>query len=202
MSIVSICNRALSTYIGQSAITSLSDGTSQAVQCNLHIDPARHYLLCSGAHPWTWAKKRQTLAELTNDRTEEWGHKYQAPIDLLQVLWVNTPMQARIAKAAHDNPDTDREFAAGVIYSDVDDAAIEYIADEDDVTLFPPVFQDALAAELASRIAMTLTQNVRIAQNAMNAARELLDQAQASDALNMPPQEAQTPEFLRVRGIT
>lgn len=202
MSIINICNRALSTYIGQGQITSLSDNSPAATACDLHYDEARKYVLCYGAHPWTWATKRQSLAELTNDRSTEWGFKYQAPVDLLQIVWVNTPIAARMAKAAHENPDTDREFAGGVIYSDVEDAVMEYIADEDDVTTFPPIFQDALAAELASRIAMVLTQNVRIAQNAGNMARQLLDSAQASDALNLPPMGQGMPSWLTARGIS
>jgi hypothetical protein len=174
-SIVEICNRALTTYLGGGTITSLAEDTPSAVQCNLHYEPTRIRLL--EAFWWNFATKRAVLAELTND-SSVWGYRYAQPGDSLELRWVNDSFETAITlKRLNENPDVDREINASSIYCDIDTAVCEYTQDISDPTLFPPHFQDALAAQLASVIAMPITQDTAIASYAARRAGEELSRA-------------------------
>lgn len=199
MSTIAICNRGLTTYLGESPITALTDGSPAAVQCELHFDALRKALL--EAHWWNFATGRQTLAELTNDRTE-WLFKYQRPTSALAIRWVNEPSAARATRAMQVSPDTDREITAEAIYSDTPAAVCEFTSDVSDATQFPQSFADALSAALAAAVAMPLTQDFRRATIARDAASDLLSTAIAMDNRNTPPEELALPVYLRDRGVT
>jgi len=200
MSKVQICNRGLTTYLGVGRIASISEASPQAEQCSLHFDDTLQSLLES--HWWLFATGRQTLAELANDRASEWAYKYQRPADLLSIRWVNLPASAMILIAADQTPDTPRIVTADAIYSNVPYAACEFTKQISDTSLFPQYFSDALSAAIASNIAMPLTEDLRRAQNAMNAAGERLDRAIALDEEQMPPTQAfGGPTYLSVRGL-
>jgi len=97
-SIVQICNRGLTTYLGVGTITAIDEGTPAAAQCDLHYDEIRQIVL--EQHWWNWATKRAVLAELTNDR-DEWEYKYAIPGDSIAIRWVNeTYNQARALSAS------------------------------------------------------------------------------------------------------
>lgn len=200
MSTIAICNRGLTTYLGESPITSLSDGSPAAVQCDLHYDALRKALL--EAHWWVFATGRQTLAELTNDRTTEWLFRYQRPTSALALRWVNEPSAARAAKSMHVSPDTDREVTDGDIYSDTPAAVCEFTTDVTDATQFPQSFADALSAAVAAAVAMPLTQDYRRAERARDLAEGRLHNAIAMDSRNIPPEELALPVYLRDRGVS
>lgn len=200
MSKVQICNRALTGYLGESRIVSLSEENARARQCNLHYDDTRKGLL--ERHWWNFACARTTLAQLTNDRTSEWQYKYQLPADMLSVRWVNEPATARMLLASRRSPDIERQVEGLVMYCDVDDAVAEYTQDVDDETMFPQSFKDALSALLAANIAWPLTKDRRIAANAMEQADAAVSHAIAMDERNTPPWEMAVPGYLQVRGVT
>jgi hypothetical protein len=178
-SAVEICNRGLTTYLGLGTITSLADSAPAAVQCNLHYGPLRQKLI--SAHEWVFATDHAALALLTNDR-DDWDYRYAKPGDALEVRWVNVSYEAvKILKAANQDHDTARCMTATDIYSDVENAVCEYTIDVEDPTLFPPHFQDALAAAIAAAVAMPLTQDTNLARFARMSAEEELDRARAID---------------------
>lgn len=199
MTDINICNRALSTYVRSAPIAAITEDSLPARQCRLHYDAALESLL--QRHAWVWATRRESLALLVNDR-DEWEYRYAAPAQLIRVNWVNTAEAARMAIRAHETPDTDREIAGGSIYSDVEGAVISFVKNQPDSAIYPPLFSDALAAELASRLAMPITQTVSVARSAMDAASELYDRARAADAGNSPAWQAPVPESLSARGVS
>lgn len=198
-SIVEICNVGLSAYLGEARITSLSDTSKAAIECNLHYEPTRRMLL--ERNWWHFASGRQTLAQLTNDRTTEWLFKYSRPTAALAIRWVNEPLVARMRMNAHLSPDTERETTVDAIYSDTPSAVCEYTIDVTDPTLYPQSFSEALSAALAARLAMPLTQDVRRAREARDVAQEMLSIAIAEDFRNQPPQEQGLPQYLQDRGV-
>lgn len=199
MADIVICNRALSTYLRDSTITSLTDGSPAAAQCALHYEPALRALLAR--HPWHWARRRVALAQLVNDNTA-WTYKYAMPPDSLRIVWVNTASEAREALRTGDVIDTEREISGGAIYSDVEGAVASFVAYQDSSADYPALFADALAAELASRIAMPITQTVSVAKNAMDAADVLFDRARVADEMEVTEPKAGVPDYLRDRGVT
>lgn len=62
MSVVSICNRALSKIGTRSSIASITEGSAEAEACNLNFNPVRDQLL-RAAH-WGFARKFETAAVL------------------------------------------------------------------------------------------------------------------------------------------
>tara|TARA_R110000850_G_scaffold133115_3_gene254219 strand:+ start:225 stop:833 length:609 start_codon:yes stop_codon:yes gene_type:complete len=198
---VQICNRALSTYLGLARITSLTEGTPEAEQCQIHYDDTVQSLLES--FWWSFATERQILAELTNDRTTEWNYKYVRPATEIDIHWVNNAQAARYLKEAGENPDTPREITASHIYCDVELATCEFTSGVVDVSQFSQSFADALSAAIAANIAMPLTEDLKRAQNAMSQAEDKLGKAMVHDEQQTPPATYGTmPESLKIRGIT
>lgn len=197
--IIEICNVALSAYLGETRITSLSDTSKAAVECNLHYEPTRRMLL--ERNWWHFATGRQTLAQVTNDRDTEWLFKYTKPTSALAIRWVNDPFVARMRLEANLSPDTSRETTADAIYSDTPSAVCEFTVDVTDASVYPQSFAEALSAALAARIAMPLTQDVRRAREARTVAEEILSTAIAEDFRNQPPQQPGLPQYLQDRAV-
>lgn len=198
-SVVQICNRALTTYLGNEPITDITEETPAAVQCNLHYDATRKALLES--EWWYWASKIDALAELSNDR-EEWAFKYAMPGDALDIRWVNDPAVAKREQNIQQTPDIQREIMDGAIYCDLQYAYCYYTIDVTNPTKMPQYFQDALSAQLAVAIAMPLSEDIKKVQNAREMAQDAYDRALALDARRAPPLKWDvSPEYMQARGI-
>lgn len=200
-STIDICNVALSTYLGATRISSLDETSPEAEQCNLHYDQVRRSLL--QRWPWLFASRREALVEnALNDRAGAWAFSYARPAHLLSVQWVNSASAARAAFAHGRSNDTPREMTGSAIYSDVPGAVIEYTRDEQDPTLFPPAFADALSAALGAAIAMPITRDHAKKRDAQADAAQLFNQACVLDFNTRPAMSQEyTPEVLRVRGF-
>lgn len=199
-SIVEICNRALTTYLGAGTITSITEDTPAAVQCNLHYGPTLTRVL--EAFWWNFATKRATLAQEVND-SAVWGYRYALPGDSVELRWVNDSFETALTlKRLHQPYDVDREITATSVYCDIDTAVCEYTRNITDPTLFPQHFSDALSAQLASVIAMPITQDTSIASFATRRAAEELSRAVMLDERRQATTRWDaTAEFHTVRGV-
>lgn len=197
---VQICNRALSTYVGDARIVSLSEDTAQAKECALHYEDTLKSLL--EMHWWNFSTGRQIMASEVNDRTDEWAYKYAAPADALSIRWVNSAPTARLLRAQGLSPDVEREFTGSHIYCDVAQATCEFTSKSDDPTVYPQFFADALSAMLATQICLPLVQDRVRLENAVRAAETLFDKAVSLDSRNTPPVVAGAPDWFRSRGIS
>jgi len=200
MSKVQICNRALSTYLGVGRINSLDEETPAAEQCNLHYDDTVKSLL--EMDEWIFAAGRKVLAEVTNDRPDEWAYKYSNPSNMLLIRWVNEPETARMLMLQDKSPDSDREMIEGFIYSDVQYAACEYTKLVSDPTIFPQYFADAVSAALAGHMAMPLTESLSRASNASKVAEQRLENAMVMNERQSPPAPSRyLPDWTTERGV-
>jgi hypothetical protein len=132
---VSICNTAL---IGANAatITDLLEDSTEAVRCSIFYPQTRDEVL--RAHPWNFAIKQQTLQLEVDAPLFEFSAKYTLPSDCLRVLKMNSDHKYKIkGRSLHTD-------AAGV--------AIEYIAREEDPTVYDSLFVSALATRLSGRL--------------------------------------------------
>lgn len=164
-SIVSICNLALSN-INARRIQSLSDSTKEARECTLHYDMARDAVLAD--HDWTFARKRSTLALLT-ETYSGWTYAYMYPSDCIELRHVYDGIGAA-TNTSYDFSDerfsvVDRvkyEVAAGdglsyrVILTEEANAEMRYTARVEDPNMYTPKFISALGYQLAMKLSIPL----------------------------------------------
>lgn len=177
-SVVSICNLALS-HIRAASIASLTEASAEASACTVHYEQSRDSLLAM--YPWDFAGEFAVLAEEANDWTERYERRFRLPNDVLKVR--------RIVPGGSD-PLYGREFTvpyslrAGRLYASTETVTLEYTMRVTDPTLFPPLFVDALAWHLASRIARPITGDRQIMGDALTQAQSAFLVASAHDANN------------------
>jgi hypothetical protein len=112
------------------------------------------------SYDWAWARKTAVLAASAATPTEEWQYAYDYPADALAIRRVFNGSTAKI-----ENEETRQTFETGydaasavdrVIYTDKEDAIAQYTVRVDDPLLWTADFRQALAALLASKVAMRL----------------------------------------------
>lgn len=163
MAIVDTCNQALSE-VGADTIQSIDEGSLPSKECKRHYADCIADLLA--VHDWGAAIKRVTLAQMPNDRPNEWAFAYAKPADcgnLRRIIpsdllgasaapmwgWWSTPLIDRL-------PPLRFVEDAGTIYTDVDLAILEYTVSTLSEGDMRPLFRRALVLTLASRIAFPL----------------------------------------------
>lgn len=133
----SICNTALS-HVGGEAIMALTDETASARLCRLHYEQSRDELLQS--HQWNFSIKQAQLSRLAEAPHAWWEYQFQLPTDCIRVVELGER--------------GDRfEIAEDKLQTDSATAVIRYIARITDATKFPPLFVEALALQLGSKLA-------------------------------------------------
>jgi hypothetical protein len=133
-----ICNIALG-HLGEAPITSLDEDSKAARACNLHYALTRDELL--RAHRWNFAKTRLVLTELAEAPAFTWAHQFQLPADCLRVVEFND-------QEIGDWISEEYEIEGRALLTDADAANIVYIKKEIDVSLYDPLFVQALALKL------------------------------------------------------
>lgn len=181
-SVVSICNLALSN-IGKENISDINEASAEARACKQFYTHTRDMLL--QAYPWGWAGRTQSLAGVTNDKPNRWAKAYGRPSDCLKVRRITSEQMADYVPYAEGQV-VAGGFAYSIegnrIYCNLDPAFLEYTRKVEDVTKFPPLFQDALSWHLSVRLAMPLTRDPRIRADAFQLATQTLADAATSDA--------------------
>lgn len=142
----SITNLALAK-LGISPVMALTDDSKQAQFANRFYAQTRDEVLSS--HRWNFAMRRAALNRLATGPDFEWEFAYQLPSDCLRVVQLNgyepTEQQGLFA------------IEADQLLTDAEEAQVRYIARVTDGSFYPPLFSQALATLLASRLAGPLT---------------------------------------------
>lgn len=151
-SIVDIVNLALSHLGDEAQVISISppDGTVQASHGGRFYPIARDQLL--EMHPWTFATRRVTLAQLTDADQPEWAFSYALPNKCLRPLAV-LPPDAWSDEKSEDYKVESSADGARVLYTNVEQATLRYIQLVEDTTKFTPGFVMSLGRLLASLLA-------------------------------------------------
>lgn len=206
-SVVSICNMALS-HIGKATINSLDEQSEEAFQCQLHYDQTRKVML-QGYH-WRFALRVQSLAEIDNAWEQRYQRAYTRPSDCLKPIRV-VPEVDRPAYPYNFVYDPYRDIAlqpnglygyeirGDVIFTDVSPATLEYVSDVTDPSEFAPLFIEALAWAIASKVSMPLTRDQGIRKEAFTLAQSALAQAQTADANEVADMYGQQSELIGAR---
>lgn len=182
---VQIANIALTTYLGKGRVNSIDDRSPAAQQIDIHYDEVRREILSEW--PWPFAIRHADLARVTINDRPEWQSKFALPAKTLRLNWVNDQAAAKDAILCRTVYDTPRMVQGGFIYSDLETAVAEYVADVDDPTTYPPKFTQAMAALLAARVAMPLTESGSKARGALDTYYMYLDEAKVAAVQLHPP---------------
>jgi len=131
------------------------------------------------AHTWGWAKTSATLA-LTGTAIAGWQYSYRYPVDCVFARYINTGDRHKAAvpfpfEVAYDG-------ASGrLIWTDAKDAVLVYTASIDVVSVYPPMFVEALSYLLGAQLAMTITKSAKVRQETFNAYSLVVAQARANE---------------------
>jgi hypothetical protein len=187
-SVVSICNKALQR-LGAARITSLTEDSSNARNCNLCYEDIRDEEL--RAHVWNFAKKRATLAADATAPDFDYLYAFPLPSDCLRPLppkrvaldWVIENHQGRPA----------------ILTNDGNSIELTYIARITDPTVFDPLFVKALAMSMAEHMCEDITQSNSKKADAKADRKEALAIARRTNAMENISQEPVEDPWLTAR---
>lgn len=204
---VAICNEALAE-LPTDAIATLEEDSVQAPWCARRYGPALAYLL--ELHDWKFPVSREPLALVANDRDAEWGYAYALPGNVASELRVipsytsaaaSVPLLAgqRLAPTvAYFFPAAISAYqyllAGPVLYTNVQDATLEYIRDDPGEATFSALFTRAFSLELAARLVMPILKS-RERQGDLIKMAELARDRAIADARNSDPMESRYDQF-------
>lgn len=199
-SVVDICNLALGHLGDDARVTAITppDGSAQAAHCKRFYPIARDALL--EMHNWGFATKRQSLALLDTDtRPAEWAYAYGYPT-CIKIIGVHMPDEVASAPTGaifdstefvgvpKSQPYTVEALDDGtqVIYTNVENATVRFIAAITDTTKFSPLFVMALSHLLASYLAGPIikgTEGMKVARGQLEWFEKIAGpRSKASDA--------------------
>jgi hypothetical protein len=157
---VDVCNQAL-LQVGSDTITTLTENSNRARLCLAVFGPTRDELLSQ--YMWNFATTRVNLGG-PNVLGPIWGftNSFNLPGDFLR-LW-ETDLTA--GSYGHGNNAGGIPYAieGRVLAADTSAVNIVYSRQITDVGVWSPGFRRCVYLSIASKIAFTLTRNVRIAE--------------------------------------
>lgn len=198
---VAIANLALSHLGNRARVASIAppDGSVEADLCSTFFPLARDELLELG--DWSFARKRETLAELPAVDSELWTYAYALPSDCLRprrIISGSTTLAEEDSAVFVVEGDT--------IFTDKQNARLVYTRYVTDVSRFPPSVVVAFSYLLAAHLAGPIIKNDAGAQAAVSlrkAAKEAAAVALKNDANGSKLPLQQYPSSLAARhGVT
>ena len=148
---IQIINMALQHLGVGVGIASIDERSASARSAKLFYPTALDHALRS--YRWPFADKFAALELVAEDPVEEWGFSYEYPNDCVYAhrIQSGTPI---------DTPETEIKFkvVGKRIYTNQEDAILEYTSTQDDTHLFPADFTMALSYLLASLMAPAISE--------------------------------------------
>lgn len=188
-----IANLAYSHFGQDANIADFNEGSAESDIAQRFYPIARNELL--EEFDWTFARKYDTLATLTNDR-EDWEYRYAKPSDLV--------LARRVLPSGYDatqNDAADYEIVGDSIYSNEVGATLVYTKLLTDTTKFSPLFTVALTYRCAAYFCGPIVKDPTGAlQRSLRAAGDAeAIRAKVSDANSDRARAAHTSTAQRVR---
>ncbi len=195
---VQVANLALGLVGQRQLIGSFNDRSVEAQTADLYFETTRDELL--QRWHWRFATKRVVLA-LTDEERTGWGYAYEAPADLLSPMSIFSGK--REPGAGQDVPFAWELNDAGdghLILTDMTDAELFYTVRLATVSLWPPLFQKAVAAQLGVYMAPALPVKPELIPTYEARAERAFQVAAARDANAATRDPIADSEFIRERG--
>lgn len=152
-----ICNLSLSD-LGSKRINDFGDDTedsTQAILCRLHYEPVRDAL--EQSFPWRFTRDRATLSADTNDPDFQWDKQFILPTDYLAMKSI---YEGRFS----DENVRSYDLEGDRLLTNETTMEIRYIKKITDVAKFDPLFVQLLVLQLALKLVMPLTQDIKLKQ--------------------------------------
>lgn len=190
---VSICNIALGNVGGKSSISALNENSKEALHCNRVYDACLRLVL--RAHNWAFAKAYVALNNLGSPPAN-WAYRYQYPSDCLK---------ARELVRGTTEDTVPFEVAAGdtassrVLLTDRESAVLVYTRYMNDPTYYPPDFVMAFAWLISGHIAVPVSGDIKLRNDAFKMYASALDHAGANSANEGTSTRKRTPGWMSAR---
>ena len=140
---VDIANSAL-IKLGVEPISSFTEDSKAADRCNRQYDTIRKKTIAE--HYWNFSMARATMAIVTGAPSFGFAIRYALPSDYLRAVHLNI-------KTARFKVEKNK-----YLHTNLSGAKLLYQMDVEDVSQFPPHFEELLAINLALDLCMALTQ--------------------------------------------
>lgn len=170
MTEVEICNAALGA-IGAELISNLGESSVEADLCRVWYPLARDAVLEDRL--WSFAKLKFAPSRLATAPAFDWTYAYQRPAIVLRIHAVDD------GSGAWDVP---YEPVGPEIHTDAAQLRVVAIERLTDTSRFSPNFTVALAARLASELAIPLRENRQLQADNWNLYKDKLKEATATDS--------------------
>lgn len=210
---VEICNLALNSLGQTIPIANLTERSKEAKLCATHYPQVRDELL--SMHPWPFARKAQALVLVADAPLIGWEYQYAYPQTCLRAwrvcredgirqTWRDLCLSWDWHGQRYATMDVPFELTSGsqqtCLATDLEDAYLLFTSKVTDTNRFSPLFVNALAQMLASRLAMPLAVDPRRQQMAAELAYNAMQYAMA-EALNEGVEDPdRTTPSISVRG--
>lgn len=166
-----IANLAISWVAGK-RITSLeNDQSTEAILCRENYDSSRRAVL--EEREWTFALKRVVLNPLVNTPPFGFSAQFKLPADCLKVASVQDPRDNNVNYVIEEDN----------ILCDEAELNVRYTFDLTNTVRFSELFTEALAAHIASKIALPLSKNRTLMADMLLLYDDHLERAISTDSL-------------------
>ncbi|MBX3503330.1 MAG: hypothetical protein KF889_28130 [Alphaproteobacteria bacterium] len=201
MSVVEICNLALSRLGTRASIASIDEASVEARLCKAGYANCRDALLRD--FDWSFARRIETLAERGEVPPPGWSRVYSLPNRCVRFrgLW-NGPGAAPADWALGSIADSAGDDALA-IFTNTTQATGIYTRAIENTELFSASFVQALSWRLAEMIALPITNKESLADAVARRAQARIAEAMASEANEgVWTTDHQVPDFLQARGYS
>lgn len=168
-SAIDICSMAL-IKIGANSISSFDEGTFESQVAASLYSTVRDAIL--SAHPWNFALAQKMLPKLAADPIADFSYAYQLPPDCLHVISAGIDGRGR---------GLSYRILERNLHSNADEVVLTYIFRPHEAN-FPPFFDIALIARLASEFCIPLTDSTARWESLYKLAEHELKRAKLIDA--------------------
>jgi hypothetical protein len=192
----SIANMALG-HIGVSqTITNIdTERSQQALQCRIYYDQAVQF--CLESFPWPFATAYRMLALVAEEPVADWTYAYRYPSDCCYVRRVATSLGRTDRHPPPFHIGQDEQGA--IIFTNEEDAQIEYTANITNTARFSAKFIEALSWKLASDIAPALSRIASARKDCLQMAMFMMTSATTTSANEQQQEDESDSEFITVR---
>lgn len=168
MTKIELWNAALGMIGHDRQVTSdnpLVDASVEASRCATFWEGARRHVFAS--RPWQWLAIEEALSA---DGTAENGvtFTFARPDDMVRLISCQAADGTPLICTVHGSK----------LFSDAEEIYIKYVGDDTDPTAWPPLIVDAVASELAARIAIPMTGNFDLSNSLRSLALDYVEQAE------------------------
>lgn len=197
---VDIFNLALSNIAAKSRVNSLTEDSNERKVCSVHYENAREIVLED--HDWNFASFYETLALLKESSDTvppplPWLYQYDYPSTCIKAREITRQLDSEAPVPF--KVDLNDSVTGKVIHTDKQEAILRYTKRITNPTLFTPRAVEALAWKLATLIAITLTGNLKLKQNAEEAYTRAIIDAKASNFNENVNRKASDPSLISAR---